>query len=76
MTNQPEKSKDEIKCVDCSRILLPEEELRKWGPCQSCNKPVCFNCSHYIAARVKGLYEEYMEVRRTCSKCHPRAKPL
>jgi len=43
-------------CVDCRRVLKPEDEQRTWGKCSHCQKPVCFECSHYRAVFKKSLY--------------------
>jgi hypothetical protein len=75
MSKGTEEPKAELRCVDCGRPLLQEGLLSRWGPCHFCNKPVCFDCSHYVATRVKGLYVEYVDVHRTCNKCHPHLGP-
>jgi len=67
-----EKKKEEkLVCVDCGRILKPEEEGYTWGRCQFCQKPVCFEDTHYRAVYKRGLYlDNYVEAIRLCKKCY------
>jgi len=62
--------KKKLVCVACGRILEPEEEGRIWGKCTHCQKPVCFDCSHYRAIYKKSMYlDSYAEAIRLCKRC-------
>jgi len=66
-----EKKEEKLVCVDCGRTLKPEEENYTWGRCTYCQKPVCFECSHYRAVYKQSLYlENYVEAVRVCRRCY------
>jgi len=62
--------KEKLVCVDCGRKLLPKEKESKWHLCHHCDKPVCFDCTHYEGILKDSLYMPYVEVIRLCRKCY------
>lgn len=65
------KKKEKLVCFDCGRALKLEEENYTWGKCNYCQKPICFECSHYRAVYKKTLYlGDYAEAIRLCKKCY------
>ena len=63
-----------VKCEDCGRVFSANDVGEKWERCHFCGAPVCFDCVHYVGARVRGLYEDYLDVRRACRKCYPKRR--
>ena len=60
----------DLKCATCGRLLLLEDEERKWAKCRFCEKSVCFNCIRYVGTSTRGPYMDYVEAIRTCDKCY------
>jgi len=58
------EAKDEkIVCVDCDRVLQPEEKGRSWDTCHFCQKPICSNCTPY-----RKTYKAFW----LCKRCHAK----
>ena len=61
-----------LKCAECGRGLLSDDEDRKWAKCRFCGKAVCFDCIRYVGTTVRGPYMDYVEAIRTCDNCYVR----
>jgi len=62
-------SRGGLRCTGCGRPLNRDEHLARWGECNFCGSPVCFACARYMPVRRSGLYGEYRDIVRVCSKC-------
>lgn len=60
----------DLRCTECGRVLMRDEEERRWAKCRFCGKPVCFDCIRYIGTTVRGPYMDYVEAIRTCEECY------
>ncbi len=65
-----EERTSDLSCATCGRVLLREDEERKWAKCGFCEKPVCFNCIRYVGTSIRGSYMDYVAAIRTCDKCY------
>ena len=61
-----------LKCSTCGKELLPKDLGKKWRRCHFCEAPICFNDTHYLGVRVKGLYTDYLDVVSVCKECYPK----
>lgn len=60
------------KCSTCGKELLPNDLGKNWRKCHFCGEPMCFDDTHYLSVRVKGLYNDYLDVVPVCKKCYPK----
>jgi len=56
-------------CSGCGKGLLMEDIGKKWGKCEFCGNPICITCSHYVGAMIRGLWKDYIDIRKVCRKC-------
>ena len=61
-----------LKCSTCGKELLSNDLGKKWRKCHFCEEPICFKDTHYLGVRVKGLYNDYIDVVPVCKKCYPK----
>lgn len=56
-------------CSDCGRDLMAQDIEKQWGKCEFCGDLMCTACSHYLGTITRGLWKDYINVRRVCRKC-------
>ena len=56
-------------CSGCGKGLLVEDIGKKWDRCEFCGDPTCITCAHYVGAMTRGLWKDYIDIRRVCRKC-------
>lgn len=64
------KLESKVRCSDCGKILLIEDQGLKWDRCQVCSSVICFNCTYYNREMLQERVTEksYFVITRVCQK--------
>ncbi len=63
-------------CSDCGKGLLMEDIGKQWDRCEFCGDSICTTCTHYLGTMTRGLWKDYINVRRVCRKCVIQFRPF